>query len=38
LLFQLSNSSRKNFFSESTPTDGRQVDKAILPGNTDLDD
>jgi hypothetical protein len=26
LLFQLSNSSRKNFFSESTPTGGRQAD------------
>jgi hypothetical protein len=26
LLFQLSNSSRKNFFSESTPADGRQGD------------
>jgi len=26
LLFQLSNSSRKNFSSESTPTDGRQGD------------
>src|SRR5580692_1766696 len=26
LLFQLSNSSRKNFFSESTPTGGRQGD------------
>ena len=36
LLFQLSNSSRKNFFYESTPT--QAVDKAIFPRNSDLDD
>jgi hypothetical protein len=35
LVFQLSNSSGKNFFNESTPT---PTDKAIFPRSGDLDD
>ena len=35
VVFQLSNSSGKNFFNESTPT---PTDKAIFPRSGDLDD